>query len=858
MANDGEVRIATTLDTSQLQKQIDGLKNRLDRAAKKLSAPSEETKKFGIILNETSGAAGGFVNKMSNLASTAGPYVAAAVAVIGSIKKIGEVMRETTETYKVQEKAEKALTLAAENSPYINNEGVQALKEYAGELQKISNIGDETSIQLMAQLVSTGRTQEEIQKIMSAAADYAAATQTDINTAVQTLNSTYSGMAGTMGRQISAIKELTEEELKQGKAIDIIADKYKGMAQSMADARVQAENAKGDFNEAIGKLAQPTVNAWDNFWKSFYDKGTSTIQSITEALENASRNWVIGGIKRSVDEGVQIVSAIYKDKATGKEQTGAYFQNTEYLKFLEKELKLRKNLNSEEKTALIYIQSELQYRANVVKYEQAQANAAEKKAKQEAELAAIRKTTDDYAKSSNKELESSLRRLEVEAKAKGVAVTAQDKYNVILKNYISLLTDTEGLIKEGYPIEKKRLSQLEEAKRALEEETDAQNKLKAATEATKAVIATIQDMQVNPTPSNALSMQQQQYKSIREQVELLTEEQVEAAQAGNDTIYTKQQLIEGLVKSEIELEKQKVDEVTKQDKSYYEEYSKKQQELLDIRQALDESEVLSAADKAEQMKKIDEDYMKNKTELWSKVTQEISAYTQQTVDIAKQAGDLILESVKTSTELELAELDVKYRKGEISEQDYYDKQIEIKRKAAREEYKIQMFQWTASILAATANIAEGVSRALTLTPPLGFINGALVSAAGGVQLASIIANKPIPPSFATGGVVGGMNGASMGSDNTYIHARTGELILNAYQQRDLWNMLNGQQSKGSGGLNLTVNNTQAGIVNTSIREENNGIYIDILDKHINKGLSDGTFDAGYSAMQTRQEGVRIL
>ena len=46
-------------------------------------------------------------------------------------------------------------------------------------------------------------------------------------------------------------------------------------------------------------------------------------------------------------------------------------------------------------------------------------------------------------------------------------------------------------------------------------------------------------------------------------------------------------------------------------------------------------------------------------------------------------------------------------------------------------------------------------------------------------------------SFAGGGVVGNMfSGASMGQDNTYIHARNGEMILNAEQQRQLWEIAN--------------------------------------------------------------------
>jgi hypothetical protein len=299
--------------------------------------------------------------------------------------------------------------------------------------------------------------------------------------------------------------------------------------------------------------------------------------------------------------------------------------------------------------------------------------------------------------------------------------------------------------------------------------------------------------------------------------------------------------------------------------TYFDEYESRRDKLNQLREdlnnnaiQLDEDEVKNAELKNKALEELDNEYAQNKKDLFKNLSEEINGYTEQTADIAQKFGDLMLKNVQTETDLELAKLDEKYEKGEISEEEYYEKQKAIKRKAAQEEYKIQMFQWTASVLAATANIAEGISKAIAQGGTAGLITGALVGAAGAVQIASIIASKPIPPQFAAGGVIGGINGATMGSDNTYIHARAGEMVLNAHQQRSLWDMINGQDARQQGGLNLTVNNTQSNRVDTDVREQNGEIFIDILDKHINKGLTDGTYDAGFAAMNTRQEGVRIL
>ena len=135
---------------------------------------------------------------------------------------------------------------------------------------------------------------------------------------------------------------------------------------------------------------------------------------------------------------------------------------------------------------------------------------------------------------------------------------------------------------------------------------------------------------------------------------------------------------------------------------------------------------------------------------------------------------------------ELANLEIKYRKGELGEEEYQKKVAEAKKKGAKIQYQIEMAQWASNILAATANTAVGVTQALAQGGfPAGIIMGALVGAAGAVQLASIMAAKPIKH-FAAGGFVGGMNGATTGGDNTTIAARNGELMVNATQQARIW------------------------------------------------------------------------
>lgn len=99
------------------------------------------------------------------------------------------------------------------------------------------------------------------------------------------------------------------------------------------------------------------------------------------------------------------------------------------------------------------------------------------------------------------------------------------------------------------------------------------------------------------------------------------------------------------------------------------------------------------------------------------------------------------------------------------------------------------------------NSAKAVSNALAAAPPpFNFILAGLVGVAMAVQGAKIAAAKP--PSFATGGVVGGFNGASMGNDNRIATVRDGEMILTANEQKNVFDRL---QSGDLGGNSDIVN-----------------------------------------------------
>ena len=867
---DGKVEVEAVVNNDGLDKGLKKTKSKVSAAAKDINKSTNTLKTA-------------FTQKLGGIASSGGVAAAGVVAAVAAAKKFIETLKESNEAYKVQEKAEKALQKAADNNPYLSGEGVRRLKAYASELQGVSNYGDEGTIDIMAQLASTGRTEAEIMKIMGAAADYAAATHTDLASAAQTLNATYSGMSGALGKQVGEIKDLTEAQLKNGDAIDIIAKKYKGFAQEAADSGTQAKNAFGDFLESMGRLANPMFEALNQMAKSFWENMTNAMNKFGDALEKARKTWVVGAdyqwAKESTENIVKSIKNITKKQ--GSYSARMYTEETlmnlsdynlDSLKIYLEQLEAKAEIKKEEAEILRFVREETAERERIAKNNREIADYAAKyrdystealenllnqnvailerkaiedelearrekarKAQEEA-IKTAQKAADDYARESNRKLQESLNALEVEARAKGEAVSVQDKYNVYLQSYIDLLTKTEGAIREGFPVEQKRLEQLKEAKKAVDEAADAEKKLAAAIQLTQAATDALGSANRRLTPAEELEAEIHRLDEIKSKIKSMSEEEIAAAQAGEDAQLSKAELIEGLNEAERQATLAKVDAITEAEQSRWDKYASQQQELLEMKKAIDESEILSEEEKIDALKALDESYSESRKQQFADLATEIKGYADQAVSIMQDAASLMLDTVRWQSDAELAELELRYRKGEIGEEEYNEAIAESKKKAAKEQYKIQMWQWSASILQATANIAQGVSMAIAQGGVAGLITGALVAAAGSVQIASIIASKPTPPSFASGGIV---PGSSYSGDRVQANVNSGEMILNAAQQRSLWEAANGRGA--GGGTNIVINNSASNIVSARPEITEDKIKI-LIDARVNEGLQKGKYD----------------
>ena len=816
---DGKIEIDTAINTDGAEKGINSLREKLKQ------------------LGNTSTLKG-----LSNIGSIVNGAKVAFDVAAKAVKAVIAEIKELTQAYKTQEDAETRLSVAARNNPYLDDFSVKKLKEYAGELQNIGEIGDETLLPMMAELAASGRTYNEIQDIMSAALDASASGMVSMESAVQSLNMSYSGATGQLSRLIPSLKDLTEEELRSGKAIEAVKKAYGGMAEATANTDVQLANAFGDLRERLGgllnRIIEPlqkglltAVNAANALW----DK-TSDILSGGEKEQATTLDGRLLKAKAELEELNRKAGETEKKFGEMSEAHGGYTD-----KIAEAERRLAEAREKGNKTAETLYSNQLRLLRQTAQENNAnkgtQAFLDETTKKRDEETEAIKRQI-EAKKLEIKEIEDAIRqnksaeelakeiaerdRLRAEydatiaAKEKEIAIRkaageeisaeaeAQELYNTALQAYVKMMSDPAFEGNSG------NYEHEVNARKYIGDQADI-IKTKETEEAYNELAE-----QIRQTADDGA-------KSIREQYDALIEE--------------------------LEKEFERVTGLQLSDDGSIANIEDANAQELELYQQLQDAKVRANEEANEKIKQENADSLASNAEL-------VNSFITQFADITGQMTNLMRENLNAETAKETADLDKQYSDGLISYEEYCDKKAEIDKKAAREEYKIKMIEWTMQLATAAANIAEGMTKALAQNGyPLGAIMAGLAAASGALQIATIVANKPKPPAFATGGIVGGN---SYTGDNVIARVNSGERILTQAQSKALENSI---ASLGSGGggvsMNVKIINNASDEVRAQSQLDMDGLKITI-DKLVNTSFQQGNYTDSMNIAQGRQNGAKLL
>lgn len=254
----------------------------------------------------------GLKSEAESSAATFGKVAAVAGTVSVALYKLGQEAVECFKEFADQERSIAQFSTAMELSNTITTSQAEALRKYAEEMANLTGEDDEAIMSMEAFLAASGRNETQIRKLISAAADYSAATGKDMRSAVEELNKTFSGSEGRIGALVPALKGLTDEQLKAGKGIDVVAKQYEGFAAQMSnitDVRLKnLSNAWGDLRAAFGANAaaalSPFLEWLTNLASGWAKAGQekAAYYDIRQPADDVAEVTARGNIRRVVDQ----------------------------------------------------------------------------------------------------------------------------------------------------------------------------------------------------------------------------------------------------------------------------------------------------------------------------------------------------------------------------------------------------------------------------------------------------------------------------------------------------------------------------------------------------------------------------
>ena len=247
------------------------------------------TERIRILLTGADKAAKG-TRKVSDGMTKLAKSAAAAGAAYFTAQGIVSGLRTSIDLFAQQELAEKQLTTALGKTS-------DALLGQASALQRVTTFGDEAIIAQQAFLASLEFTEEQIKEIIPVALDLSAATGISLESAIRNVSKTFSGLSGELGELVPQLRELTAEEMKAGKAVEVLGDLFAGQAaaqtETLAGSLEQMNNAIGDMAEKIGETLAPFVidlaqffgNAAESVGEFFRQFNESTLETQVRELK---------------------------------------------------------------------------------------------------------------------------------------------------------------------------------------------------------------------------------------------------------------------------------------------------------------------------------------------------------------------------------------------------------------------------------------------------------------------------------------------------------------------------------------------------------------------------------------------
>lgn len=278
MAKNITIKVKAQDETSAPLNKVSGKINSLSKNIRQATSPLTN---FGNSLKGLTSAIPGI-----------GLVTAAVVGVTKAIQKAVGEMHEWESAWAEVEASAKRIDFAAKINSELKETGA-SLRRFTDDLSdtlRSTISGSDLSAAISG--LTFDKTGAQIRQILSVATDLSAALGTDLNTAVTQLNNTFSGTTGQLGKLFPELKNLSKEALESGKAVELVGEKVKGMAEEMSNgvkgSLLRSKNLSSDLKEELGYYVKdfftPIRDQISDIKKKWID-ALSTRRNYKEALE---------------------------------------------------------------------------------------------------------------------------------------------------------------------------------------------------------------------------------------------------------------------------------------------------------------------------------------------------------------------------------------------------------------------------------------------------------------------------------------------------------------------------------------------------------------------------------------------
>lgn len=212
-------------------------------------------------------------------------------AVIASVKALGNACKTVLlEDFGEANRSYKQLALALKDKSAYDS-----VVANMDELCKKTLAANGDIEAMVAQLAALGKSSDDINKISTAAVALSNVTGKDLSSSMTTLLNTYNGTTTQLKRMGISLEGITDEELRQGAAIDIVIDKFGEYSDMMAkeDSAQALKNMSetwGDIKEKIGGIIDynfgPFLSNLDTAFASFGEKINSITIYVGAVIKN--------------------------------------------------------------------------------------------------------------------------------------------------------------------------------------------------------------------------------------------------------------------------------------------------------------------------------------------------------------------------------------------------------------------------------------------------------------------------------------------------------------------------------------------------------------------------------------------